>query len=188
MNDNRNRVCPVELAGSLDNRLRIWIQNPRKILAPYIKEGMTVLDIGCGPGFFSLVIADMVGKNGKVIAADMQEGMLQKIKQKITGTVLEDRIKLHKSEQFKIGVSEKVDFILAFYMIHEVPEKEMFFKELISTLKDKGQFLIVEPKYFHVSKKDFEVTISKAKSAGFQLVDKPKLLMSQVALLINSKS
>ncbi len=45
----RNRVCPVELAGSLDNRFRRWLQNPRKILAPYVREGMKVLDIGCGP-------------------------------------------------------------------------------------------------------------------------------------------
>lgn len=52
MNEVKNRVCPVELAGSLDNKIRKWFQNPQKILAPYIKEGMKVLDIGCGPGFF----------------------------------------------------------------------------------------------------------------------------------------
>ena len=79
MDNERNRVCPVELANSLDSKIRSLIQNPRKILKPYIKEGMKVLDIGCGPGFFSVAIAEMVGKNGKVIAADMQEGMLQKL-------------------------------------------------------------------------------------------------------------
>ena len=65
MNDERNRVCPVELAGSLDNKIRKWFQNPNKILAPFIKEGMNVLDVGCGPGFFSVELAKMVGKNGK---------------------------------------------------------------------------------------------------------------------------
>ena len=74
----RNKyVCPAALAGSLDNRIRRWFQNPQKILSPYIKEGMTVLDIGCGPGFFSVEIAHLVGKTGRVIAADLQEGMLQ---------------------------------------------------------------------------------------------------------------
>ena len=54
MIEERNRVCPVELAGSLDGRVRGWLQNPGKILAPYVREGMTVLDVGCGPGFFSI--------------------------------------------------------------------------------------------------------------------------------------
>ncbi len=51
------RVCPVALSGSLDNSIRRWLQNPKKILSPYIKEGMTVLDVGCGPGFFSIEMA-----------------------------------------------------------------------------------------------------------------------------------
>ena len=83
MNNEKLRVCPVERAGSLDSKLRKWFQNPSKILAPFIKEGMKVLDVGCGPGFFSIEIAKMVGKNGKVFSADLQEGMLQKLRNKI---------------------------------------------------------------------------------------------------------
>ena len=43
MNNEKARVCPVELAGSLDSKIRRWLQNPAKILAPFIKEGMKVL-------------------------------------------------------------------------------------------------------------------------------------------------
>jgi len=57
VSDRRNSVCPVEIAGSIDNRIRRWLQNPQKILRPFIKEGMTVLDIGCGTGFFSVDMA-----------------------------------------------------------------------------------------------------------------------------------
>jgi ubiquinone/menaquinone biosynthesis C-methylase UbiE len=70
------RVCPVERAGWLTNPVRRWFQNPERILKDYVKEGMTVLDIGCGPGFFSVAMATMVGETGKVIAADIQDGML----------------------------------------------------------------------------------------------------------------
>jgi ubiquinone/menaquinone biosynthesis C-methylase UbiE len=185
MNEDRNRVCPVELANSLDSKIRNWIQNPKKILKPYIKEGMKVLDIGCGPGFFSVALADMVGRDGKVIAADMQDGMLQKLNKKIAGTELGERIQLHKSQQHRIGISEKVDFILAFYMIHEVPSAELFLIELKDILKEGGKFLIVEPKLFHVSKKDFAETIGKAKKTGFKVVEQPKLMMSHAALLAN---
>jgi ubiquinone/menaquinone biosynthesis C-methylase UbiE len=185
MDNERNRVCPVELANSLDNRFRKWLQNPEKILAPYINEGMTVLDIGCGPGFFSIESAKMVGKKGKVLAADLQEGMLQKLSNKIKGTNLADRIKLIKSEKDRVNVSEKVDFILAFWMVHEVPDKNPFFKELKKVLRDDGQFLIVEPKYFHVSRKDFELTLKIAEVNGFKIYKGPKLFLSQTAILKN---
>lgn len=182
----KTRVCPVEMAGSLDNRIRRWVQDPQKILAPYIEEGMTVLDLGCGPGFFSIDMAQMVGKSGRVIAADLQEGMLQKLRDKIQGTELEERITLHKCEVDKIGVSEAVDFVLAFYMVHEVPDKEDFFKEIGSTLKPNGQLLIVEPP-LHVSKTEFERTVEKAKSAGFTPVVRPKVFLSKAVIMKKSQ-
>jgi len=92
LNNKNNRICPVEKAGILDNKIRKWIQNPQKILGHYIKEGMTVLDIGCGPGFFSIDMAQIVGKSGRIIACDLQEGMLQKLRNKIKGTEFEERI------------------------------------------------------------------------------------------------
>ncbi len=182
MSDRKNRVCPVERAGSLDNRIRRWIQNPHKILKPYIEERMTVLDIGCGPGFFSINMAQMVGKSGRVIAADLQEDMLQKVRNKIQGTGLEKRIILHKSEENRIGVSEKVDFVFAFYVVHELPNQKKFFEELKSILKPEGKVLIVEPP-FHVSKTAFEETIRNARDAGFTPSEGPKVFFSKTAIL-----
>jgi ubiquinone/menaquinone biosynthesis C-methylase UbiE len=182
VNDGRNRVCPVEIAGSLDNRIRRWLQNPRKILRPYIGEGMTVLDLGCGPGFFSVDIAQMVGKSGRVIAADLQEGMLQKLGDKIRGTDLEGRVTLHKCEENKIGLSEEVDFILAFYMVHEVPHQEELFNEMNSIIKRNGQVFIIEPP-FHVSKTAFEETIRSARDAGFTPVERPKVFLGRTVIL-----
>jgi ubiquinone/menaquinone biosynthesis C-methylase UbiE len=51
---NKPYVCPAELAGTLDNFFRRIIHKPRKILEPYISGGMTVLDLGCGPGYFTV--------------------------------------------------------------------------------------------------------------------------------------
>ena len=182
MSNRNNRVCPVERAGSLDNRIRRWLQNPQKILKPYIEEGMTVLDVGCGPGFFSIDMAQMVGKSGRVIASDLQEGMLQKVSDKIKGTELEKRITLHKCEENKIGVSEHVDFVLLFYMVHEIPNKEEFFNEIGTILSPNGQVLIVEPP-FHVSKSAFEETVRKARDTGFTDVEGPNVLFSKTVIL-----
>ena len=182
MINRKNRVCPVERAGGLDNRIRRWLQNPGKILGPYIEEGMTVLDIGCGPGFFSIDMAQMVGGSGRVIACDLQEGMLEKLRDKIKGTELEGRITVHKCEEDKIGVSEEIDFVLLFYMVHEIPNKEALFDEIAAMLKPNGEVLIVEPP-LHVSKSDFEEILTKARKAGFTVAGGPKVLFSKTAVL-----
>ena len=182
MGGRNNRVCPVERAGSLDNRIRRWLQDPRKILGPYVREGMTVLDIGCGPGFFSVEMAQMVGDSGRVVAADLQEGMLEKVRDKIRGTELEPRITLHKCPENGIGVPDKVDFALAFYMLHEIPNQREFLAEIRSILKPDGLVLIVEPP-FHVSKRAFEETIGKARDAGLTPVERPRVFLSKAILL-----
>lgn len=182
MSRKDTRVCPVALSGSLDNRIRRWLQNPRKILGPYVREGMTVLDVGCGPGFFTIEMAMMVGRSGRVIAADMQEGMLRKVKEKVAGTELEGRIMLHKCEEQRIGVKQPVDFVLLFYMVHEVPDRQHLFKEIHSILKPGGKVLIVEPPV-HVSKSAFEETVGIAEDAGFKVIERPEMVFSRGVVL-----
>ncbi len=181
----QNRVCPVELSGSLDNRLRRRFQNPQKILRPYLRQGMTVLDVGCGPGFFSLDMARMVGGSGQVIAVDLQQGMLDKLKAKIEGTELESRIRLHLASATRIGLTEQVDFVLLFYMVHEVSDKTSFFAELFSILKSESSALLVEPP-FHVSAPAFQKTLLSAQAAGFSVSTGPHMLLHKTALLLKN--
>jgi len=183
--ERENRVCPVEHAGSLDNKFRRWLQNPWKILRPFVNEGMTVLDLGCGPGFFSIDMALLVGQSGRVIAADLQPGMLARLQEKIRGTELEDRITLHKCEIHAIGISEPIDFVLAFYMIHEIPGKESLFNEIRRILNPGGKMLIVEPP-LHVSWSEFEKTKELARSAGFTPTEGPEVFLSKTVILQKS--
>jgi ubiquinone/menaquinone biosynthesis C-methylase UbiE len=180
-------VCPAELSGSLDNSLRRWLQNPQKILKPYINKGMTILDLGCGPGFFTLEIAKLLNGTGKVIAADIQEKMLKKVAGKIYGTELEQRIALHKCQETSIGLTEKADFILAFWMVHEVPHHERLFEELKSILNPGGKIFIAEPK-IHVTSSAFEKMIVYINRAGFEIICRPKVLFSRALLLEHTKT
>lgn len=182
----KNRVCGLEHAGALDMSLRRLFQKPRNIIKPYIKEGMTVLDMGCGPGFFSIEMAKMVGAAGKVVAADLQEGMLEKVRDKLEGTIYKNTIELHKCQSNKIGLSERFDFILIFYMLHEVPEQSAFLKEIDSLLKPDGNILIVEPK-FHVSKNDFNNSKEMISDIGFEIIEEPRILFSRSVLINKSK-
>ncbi len=178
----RNKVCGVERAGALDIRIRKLIHNPQKMLKPYIEEGMSVLDVGCGPGFFTMEMATMVGKTGKVTAADLQEGMLEIVKKKIMHSGLQNTIDLHKCPDDKIGLSKEFDFILIFYMLHEVPNQSAFLKEIHTLLKQDGKALIVEPR-FHVSKKEFFYSMELLKNIGFGIVDEPKIGFSRSVLI-----
>lgn len=180
--ETNSKTCPVEIVGGLDNSVRRFLQNPQKLLKPFISEGMTVLDLGCGPGFFSIEIAKLLGNSGKVIAADIQDGMLEKVNKKIQGTNLEQRIELHKCLNTRIGIVKKVDFVLAFYMIHEVQDQDKLFRELKSILNPNGKIYIIEPK-IHVSGKSFDEMIIKLVDLGFKITDRPKVFFSRTALL-----
>ena len=184
--EKSKHICPVESAGGLDNSIRRFLQNPRKILNPYIKKGMTVLDLGCGPGFFSIEIAKLLNDSGKVVAADLQDGMLNKVRLKIKGTKLEQRIILHKCHEESINVTDKVDFVLAFYMVHEVPNQDKLFRELKSILKPSGIIYIIEPK-FHVSKKTFKSMINRITSHGLEVIESPKVFFSRTVVLKNNE-
>ena len=74
---------------------------------------------------------------------------------------VESRISFHKCESDTIGLDEKADFALAFYMVHEVPDPEKFLAEVFGLLNPGGTLLLVEPK-FHVSGAVFEKTTDMA--------------------------
>lgn len=176
------RVCPAQRAGSLDNRFRRLLQNPRRILSPYVREGMTVLDIGCGPGFFTTDLADMVGDRGRVIACDIQPAMLEKLRHKVRGTALESRIVFHQCRETTTGLTEPVDFILAFYMVHEAADQTLLLRDLCTLLKPQGLLFLVEPP-IHVSKTAFAETLRKAQEAGLTMIAQPAVRFSKTALL-----
>ena len=174
-------VCPWWLGWILDNPIRRLIHNPEEILGGYIERGQMVLDIGCGSGTFTLALAKMVGENGKVIAVDVQEEMLQMVRKKAAKEGLQSRIITHKSGQNSIGIYDKVDFALAFYMVHEVPDVKAFLKEIALLLKPNGKLLIVEPK-IHVSASSFKNTLEAAKLAGLKPISEPKIRFSRSML------
>lgn len=177
------QVCPVERAGLLDGAFRRWLQNPRKILSPYIRDGMTVLDFGCGPGFFTISMAELVGLTGHVFAVDLQEGMLSLLESRIRGSMLESRITLHRCSSDRIGLRAAVDFILAFYVLHEVPDQHRWFREAAELLRPNGLLLVVEPRPFHVSKADFQQTILAAGIAGLAAAASPRVFLGRTVLL-----
>ncbi|NTW59852.1 MAG: methyltransferase domain-containing protein, partial [Nitrospirae bacterium] len=85
-------VCPWWLAWTFDNPLRKWFQDPERILGSLVREGMTVADIGCGMGYFSVAMARMVGPAGRVLSVDLQEKMLKYLEKRAVRAGVQDRI------------------------------------------------------------------------------------------------
>ena len=179
---HHHAACPVWLAGMLESPLRRALHKPEKLLAGLVKPGMTVLDIGCGPGYFTLGMARLVGPQGRVIAADMQAEMLARVRAHAAKAGLLERITLQQVSPTHIGLAEPVDFALAFWMVHEVGQREGFLREIYSLVKPGGKFLIVEP-LIHVSGRDFERTVALGQEIGFKAGDRPRVAASRAILL-----
>jgi ubiquinone/menaquinone biosynthesis C-methylase UbiE len=107
MVNSQTDVCSYKKAWTLDNWFRKLIQDPYKILGGNIEKGQTVMDLGCGPGYFSLAMAEIVGEKGRVISVDIQEEMLQMLKEKSEQQGLKSRIILRRAQPEKLGLSEK---------------------------------------------------------------------------------
>lgn len=182
MPESPNRVCPVERAGHLDSRLRRWLQRPRRMLSQYLEPGMHVLDLGCGPGFFTVEMARLVGPEGRVLAADLQQGMLDKVRDSLAGTGLEGRVQLHRCEEDRIGVAGPLDFALAYYVVHEIPDQGKLFAELASVLRPQAALVVVEPP-FHVTRKAFAAMVENARAAGFAAEAGPSAWLSKSVTL-----
>ncbi len=176
------KIYPAKKSKRLEGNLRRKLQNPKKILEKYIQKDMKILDMGCGPGVFSIELAKMIGPKGKIIAADLQEEMLEKLRIKLKDNNLKSKIKLHKCKKDKIDLKEKVDFVFAFYVVHELSNKKSFFEEISKITTKKAKLFIVEPK-FHLSKKDFEKTIEMAEKTGFKIIEKPSIFLSMAVIM-----
>lgn len=179
------KVCPVWVGYLLASPVRKLFQNPQKMLSPYVKEGMKVMDIGCAMGFFSLPLAKMVGSNGKVICVDVQKKMIEALEKRAQKAKMSDRIETRICRHNSLDLNdlkEKIDFVLAVAVVHEVPDASAFFSEIYETIKQDGKFLVVEPKG-HISEKDFEISVSLAEQNGFQVIDSPQISRSRVVLL-----
>lgn len=180
--NNIPHVCSVDQARGLDNSMRKWTQNPSKILAPYVKPNMIAMDMGCGPGFFTIPMAHLLNGKGKVVAVDLQQGMLDKLSKKLKGSKIASNIELFKCGADSIAYKGQVDFILAFYMLHEVPNQEVILSEFKSILKPDGKILVVEP-WFHVNKKAFSSMLNKAHKLGFASENAASIFFSRSVIL-----
>jgi SAM-dependent methyltransferase len=178
-------VCPWWLGYLLASPLRRLIDDPANIVAPYVREGMTVLEPGPGMGFFTLELARRVGTSGRVVAVDIQPKMLDRLKRRAAHAGLLARLDIRPAEPDSMNLAEAagtVDFVLAFAMVHEMPSAISFFQQAAQAMKPGAHLLFAEPDG-HVKPALFEAELASAAQAGLHVSDRPVIRRSLAAVL-----
>jgi len=175
-------VCPWWAGYFIDNPLRRLLHDPQQIVGPHVKPGMTVMDIGCGMGWFSIPMARMVGEKGRVIAVDLQQPMLDVLRRRAERAGVADRVQTHKCRHDRLGIEVQSDFALCFMMVHEVRDPRRLLGEIHACFKPGGKLMAAEPK-IHVPGPAFRQTVATAEQVGFRVVDHPRVRWCRAVLL-----
>ena len=172
-----HRVCPVWVGYLLLSPLRRLFENPYKLMRPHVRLGMSILEVGCAMGYFSLPAAKLVGLAGRVVCLDLQPKMIEVLRRRAGRAGLLSRMDLRVCPENHLGVDDlngRVDVVLAFHVIHELPSGHPFFNEVAAVLKPGGKLLVVEPKR-HVSDAEFARTKEATVSAGLVVIDETRV-------------
>jgi ubiquinone/menaquinone biosynthesis C-methylase UbiE len=167
---HKHRVCPWWLGYLLLGPIRRLLHDPSRILSPYVREGMTALEPGPGMGFFTLELARRVGRTGRVIAVDVQPKMIERLKRRAANANLAERIdaRVTRADSMQLdGLESRFDFVLAFAVVHEMPDAAAFFAEAAASMKPGACMLLAEP-LGQVSDAQFDSELGMARRAGLE--------------------
>jgi ubiquinone/menaquinone biosynthesis C-methylase UbiE len=181
MSNEKTHVFDAGQSPQLDSWFRRILQNPFKILNPYVNQGMRTIDLGCGTGYFAIPMAKMVGETGCVLALDIQPEMLDILQENIDYSDSHNIYPVNLSSE-SLPNNYEADFILAAYVMHELPNQSFWIKQLYENLKSGGHFLVIEPN-FVVRKSDFQKTVDLLLTNGFELISTPKIFLSRSILV-----
>ena len=178
-------VCPAWAGPLLCCPLRRLFERPETLLGDHVKPGMTVLEPGCGMGYFTLPIARMTGPAGRVVAVDLQSKMIEGLTRRARRAGLLDRIEAVACADGDLGLAARpgvVDLAVAIHVLHEVRDRQRFLGQLYVALRPGGRLLLLEPKG-HVSREALDAELALSERAGFRPAGEPLHRRSHGALL-----
>lgn len=146
LSSRRSIPCPTWLSWmiELDNPFSKINRSTTIIENLNIEPGMTILDVGCGPGRLTIPIAQKISDDGKVVAMDVQKGMLSRTRKKAHAA------NLTNIEFLNAGIGEgklehnRFDRALLITVLGEVPDQVSALKESFRALKPGGVLCVTE--------------------------------------------
>lgn len=119
---------------------------PAELLAKIgVAPGMTVADVGCGPGFFALPMAATVGEAGRVHAVDDSPEMLAALAEGAGERELTDRVEMHEADAAATGLpGSSVDLTFCAFVYHEVEDRDALLVEFTRITRPGGKVVMVD--------------------------------------------
>ena len=113
--------------------------DPYKLLdSAGLKPGQKVLEVGCGPGFFTIPAAKIVGEKGRVYALDVNPVAVETVRRKIKENNLKN-VQVLLADASETGLPDKsIDVAFLFGVIHALDNVDMVMQEMHRVLKTKG--------------------------------------------------
>jgi len=133
-----------DLALRLMSNERRRYQNPLKLSKVVgVREGMTVVDLGCGPGFFTIPLASLVGGKGRVYAVDSNNTMLRHLRANVRKAGANAKvIRIMKADISKTKIpSSSADIVLLVRLLHDIKDKKVFFREVKRICRPAGRVI-----------------------------------------------
>ena len=166
---------------TLVKRLRRLFQKPEVILSPYVRPGMVCAEIGCGMGFFTVPLAEMVGPEGRVYALDVEPKVLEEMVRRAERAGVAERVRVLLCPAEELRIEEPADFALSVWSMHELDDLPLGVARIRDCLKPGAQFLMAEPKW-HVSQAQYEETVRAIADGGFVQQGTPAVGVSRAAV------
>ena len=145
---NKRQPAPVMGVGGapwLVRPERIQEEEPDKMLASLeIRKGAVVADVGTGVGYHAWRLAEIVGPTGKVIAEDIQDGMIQLLKKNIVERKLTNVEAVLGSETDPRLPEKAVDLVLMVDVYHEFSKPIEMMANIKKSLNPGGRVVLVE--------------------------------------------
>lgn len=158
-------VCPSWLSFVLYNPLRKFLTDRERIMAESaITSDSVVLEVGAGNGFLTEALA---ARARKVIAVELQEGMVKKLRKRVSR--FGDRVDIILGDIASVTLGDaSADVCLLYYCFHEVADKAHAVEQISRFVKEGGSLSVYEPG-IEVSKADMVNTVGMFEHAGFVL-------------------
>jgi ubiquinone/menaquinone biosynthesis C-methylase UbiE len=122
-----------------DNPILPLVKNPYKILdTAGLKKGQKVVEVGCGPGFFTIPAAKIVGEGGHIYAIDINPRMAARVKEKIEKQAIENVTVMCTNASNTDLVDESIDLVFLFGLPYVVGGLEEVIHGLHRVLKPGG--------------------------------------------------
>ncbi len=181
--------CPFWVQYLLVSPLRRLVESPARLLGPHVEAGMTVIEPGCGFGYFTLPLARMVGDSGRVISLDVEPRVVDRMLKRARKAGLEARIDGRVCKPADLGLAELVgqaDLAVMMHMLHEIEAQQEVLHQVHGLLKPGGRLLVIEPRG-HVSRRRFDAEVGRCHAAGFVALPAPHLGKRHLGALLGRR-